>query len=157
MDDDSDMFVDPDEQIIKDNLPLYLVDILSNEIKWKRPYQYIIHYYLWEKVKLLYPKKKQSVICNEIIEKYKDHLRAIINYEENDDEKNDKTLLSNETEDIKKHIYKEFYPILDKKYDLKICDYISRLETDEEYHIRKELEASEKKGKNANPKKKTKY
>ena len=156
LEDDSDMFLDPDEQTIKDNLPLYLVDIMSNEIKWKRPYKYILQYYLWEKVKLLYPKKKQSVICNEIIEKYKDYLRRLINGEitqESEDEKNVDDYLSNETETIKKRIFKEFYPILDKEYNIKVCDYISRLETDKEYKIRKELELKEmndKKGKNLN-------
>ena len=153
LDNDSDMFLDPDEQIIKDNLPLYLVDILSNEIKWKRPYQYILQYYLWEKVKELYPKKKQSAICSEIIETYKDHLRKVINGEiipENEEEKNVNDYLSNETETIKNRIYKEFYPILDKEYNIKICDYITRLETEEEYQIRKEFELKEilnKKGK----------
>ena len=159
LDDDSDMFLDPDEQIIKDNLPLYLVDILNNEIKWKRPYQYIVQYYLWEKVKILYPRKRQSNICTEIIETYKEYLRKLINGEielENDEEKNVNDYLSNETEAIKNRIYKEFYPIIDKKYDIKICDYIERLETEEEYLKRKELELKElnnKKIKNSNIKK----
>ena len=159
LDDDSDMFSDPDEQLIKDNLPLYLVDILNNEIKWKRPYQYILQYYLWEKVKILYPRKKQSAICAEIIETYKDYLRRVINGEinqESEEEKNVNDFLSKETEAIKNRIYKEFYPIIDKKYNIKICDYIDRLETDEEYSMRKEFELKElnsKKGKNANTKK----
>ena len=51
-------FIDPDDLIIKDNLPLYLVDILHNEIKWKRPKDYVLYHYLWEKVKIAFPKKK---------------------------------------------------------------------------------------------------
>ena len=157
LDDDSDMFNDPEEQIIKDNLPLYLIDIFNNEIKWKRPYQYIFQYYLWEKAKILYPKKKQTVICKEIIETYKDYLRKLINGEiaqESGDEKDVNDYLSKEIETIKSRIYKEFYPIIDKKYIIKVCDYISRLETEEEYQKRKELELKEiniiKKGKTSN-------
>ena len=159
LDNDSDMFTDPDEQIIKDNLPLYFVDILSNEIKWKRPYQYILQYYLWEKVKILYPRKKQSVICNEIIETYKDYLRRIINGEidqDSEEEKNVDNYLSQKIETIKNRIYKEFYPIIDKEYKIQVCDYFSRIETDEEYLNRKEYELKEfnnKKGKSINVKK----
>ena len=147
LDDDSDMFLDKDEQVIKDNLPLYLVDILSNEIKWKRPYQYIIQHYLWEKVKNIFPKKKQSVICNEIIETYKDYLRRVINgeiSEDSEDEKNVNNYLSNEVDTIKNRIFKEFYPIIDKEYNIRVCDYISRLETEREYQDRKECEMKEK-------------
>lgn len=152
IEDDSDMFSDPDIQIIRDNLPLYLVDILNNELKWKRPYQYVLHYYLWEKVKLIYPKKKQSVICKEIIETYKEYLIKIINGEisQDEEEKNLSNYLSNETEKIKTRIYKEFYPIIDKEYNIKVCDYISRLETDKEYEARKEMENKEKKDNKGN-------
>ena len=147
LDDDSDMFSDPDVQTIKNNLPLYLVDILNNEFIWKRPYQYVLQYYLWEKVKLIYPKKKQSVICNEIIQTYKEYLIKIINGEisQDEEEKNLNNYLSDETETIKTRIYKEFYPIIDKEYNIKVCDYISRLETDKEYEARKEKEIKEKK------------
>ena len=152
LDDDSDMFSDPDVQTIKDNLPLYVVDILNNEFIWKRPYQYVLKYYLWEKVKLIYPKKKQSVICNEIIQTYKEYLIKIINGEisQDEEEKNLNNYLSNETETIKTRIYKEFYPIIDKDYNIKVCDYISRLETDEEYEVRKEKESKEKKDNKGN-------
>jgi len=152
LDDDSDMFSDPDIQTIKDNLPLYVVDILNNEFIWKRPYQYVLKYYLWEKVKLIYPKKKQSVICNEIIQTYKEYLIKIINGEisQDEEEKNLNNYLSNETETIKTRIYKEFYPIIDKDYNIKVCDYISRLETDEEYEVRKEKESKEKKDNKGN-------
>ena len=78
---DSDIFIDPDKRTLDENLPLYLVDILRNEIKWKRPKKYIMHHFLWEKVKLSFPKKKMSVICEEIIETYKDYLRKIMNGE----------------------------------------------------------------------------
>ena len=54
----------------------------------------------------------------------------------------------------KKRIYKEFFPLLDKEYHLKVCDYISRLENEEEYQARKVLEANDKKGKNASNKNK---
>ena len=152
LDDDSEMFSDPDVQTIKDNLPLYVVDILNNEFIWKRPYQYVLQYYLWEKVKLMYPKKKQSVICNEIIQTYKEYLIKIINGEisQDEEEKNLNNYLSNETETIKTRIFKEFYPIIDKEYNIKVCDYISRLETDKEYEARKEKEKIEKKDNKGN-------
>ena len=152
--DDSDRFVDPDDQMIKDNLPLYLVDILRNEIKWKRPKKYIMHYYLWEKVKISFPKKKISVICDEIIDTYKDYLLKIINgyiMNEEEEEKNLNEYLSNKTGAIKNRIYKEFFPIIDKDYNIKIVDSIQRMETDAEFQQRKDTE--EKNVKNTKNKK----
>ena len=141
--DDSDRFIDPDEQIFKENLPLYLVDILRNEIKWKRPKKYIMHYFLWEKVKISFPKKKISVICDEIIDTYKDYLLKIINGEiinDDEEEKNLNEYLSDKTGAIKNRIYKEFFPIIDKDYDIKIADSIQRQETDAEFQQRKDTE-----------------
>ena len=141
--DDSERFIDPDDQMIKDNLPLYLVDILRNEIKWKRPKKYIMHYYLWEKVKIQFPKKKISVICDEIIDTYKDYLLKVINGEIINDDEEDKNLneyLSNKTDSIKNRIYKEFFPIIDKDYNIKIADSIQRVETDAEFQQRKDTE-----------------
>ena len=141
--DDSERFVDPDEQMLKDNLPLYLVDILRNEIKWKRPKKYIMHYFLWEKVKISFPKKKISVICDEIIDTYKDYLLKIINGEIINDEEEEKNLneyLSDKTGAIKNRIYREFFPIIDKDYEIKIVDSIQREETDAEFQQRKDTE-----------------
>ena len=141
--DDSDRFIDPDEQMLNDNLPLYLVDILRNEIKWKRPKKYIMHYYLWEKVKISFPKKKLSVICDEIIDTYKDYLLKIINGEiinDDEEEKNLNEYLSDKTGAIKSRIYKEFFPIIDKDYEIKIADSIQRQETDAEFQQRKDTE-----------------
>ena len=141
--DDSDRFIDPDEQMFKENLPLYLVDILRNEIKWKRPKKYIMHYFLWEKVKISFPKKKISVICDEIIDTYKDYLLKIINGEiinDDEEEKNLNEYLSDKTGSIKNRIYREFFPIIDKDYDIKIADSIQRQETDAEFQQRKDTE-----------------
>ena len=152
--DDSDRFVDPDEQMIKDNLPLYLVDILRNEIKWKRPKKYIMHYYLWEKVKVSFPKKKISVICEEIIDTYKEYLLKIINGEIMDDEEEEKNLndyLTNKTGVIKNRIYKEYFPIIDKDFNIKIVETFQREETDAEFQQRKDTE--EKMAKNTKNKK----
>ena len=150
--DDSDRFIDPEEQMFKDNLPLYLVDILRNEIKWKRPKKYIMHYFLWEKVKISFPKKKISVICDEIIDTYKDYLLKIINGEiinDDEEEKNLNEYLSDKTGSIKNRIYREFFPIIDKDYDIKIADSIQRQETDAEFQQRKDTEEkSIKMGKN---------
>ena len=137
--DNNDRFIDPDDLLIKDNLPLYLVDILHNEIKWKRPKEYILHHYLWEKVKISFPKKKQSIICKEIIDTYKDYLLKIINgdiIEQDEEEKNLSEYLSNQSDAIKTRIFREYYPIIDKKYEIKICNFITREETDEEQEIR---------------------
>ena len=141
--DDSDRFIDPDEEIFRHNLPLYLVDILRNEIKWKRPKKYIMHHFLWEKVKLSFPKKKISVICDEIIDTYKDYLLKIINGEIINDEEEEKNLneyLSDKNASIKNRIYREFFPIIDKDYDIKIADSIQRQETEAEFQQRKDTE-----------------
>ncbi len=151
--DERDRFIDPDDQMIKDNLPLYLVDILHNEIKWKRPKKYIMHYYLWEKVKISFPKKKISVICDEIIDTYKDYLLKIINGEiinDDEEEKNLNEYLTDKTGAIKNRIYREFFPIIDQDYDIKIADSIQRQETDAEFLQRKDTE--EKNAKNTKKK-----
>ena len=141
---DSDIFIDPDKRTLDENLPLYLVDILRNEIKWKRPKKYIMHHFLWEKVKISFPKKKMSVICEEIIETYKDYLRKIMNGEIlNDDEDGEQNLneyLSDKNGSIKNRIYKEFFPILDQDYTIKIADSVQRLENDAEFHKRIEID-----------------
>ena len=142
--DDSDRYIDPEDQTLKDNLPLYLVDILRNEIKWKRPKKYILHHFLWEKVKMVFPKKKMSVICEEIIDTYKDYLLKIINGEilnyEDDEEQNLNEYLSDQNASIKNRIYKEFFPIIDQDYDIKIADSFQRLENEAEYHKRIEID-----------------
>ena len=142
--DDSDRYIDPEDQTLKDNLPLYLVDILRNEIKWKRPKKYILHHFLWEKVKMVFPKKKMSVICEEIIDTYKDYLLKIINGEilnyEDDEEQNLNEYLSDKNASIKNRIYKEFFPIIDQDYDIKIADSFQRLENEAEYHKRIEID-----------------
>ena len=136
---DSDIFIDPDKRTLDENLPLYLVDILRNEIKWKRPKKYIMHHFLWEKVRIAFPKKKMSVICEEIIETYKDYLRKIMNGEILNDDEDDQNLneyLSDKNASIKNRIYKEFFPIIDQDYKIKIADSLQRLETEAEYHKR---------------------
>ena len=143
--DDTDRFIDPDDKTLKDNLPLYLVDILHNEIKWKRPKKYIMHHFLWEKVRIAFPKKKMSVICEEIIETYKDYLLKIINGEIIDldnEEQNLNEYLSDKNASIKNRIYKEFFPIIDQEYNIIISNSIQRLENDAEYHKRIESDAN---------------
>ena len=160
--DDSDRFIDPDDKTLKENLPLYLVDILHNEIKWKRPKKYILHHFLWEKVRISFPKKKMSVICEEIIETYKDYLLKIINGEildNDDDEQNLNEYLSDKNASIKNRIYKEFFPIIDQDIKIKIADSIQREENEAEYHRRinnenMNLDDKAKKNKKPNPKKK---
>ena len=135
--DDSDRFIDPEDKVLQDNLPLYLIDILRNEIKWKRPKKYIMHHFLWEKVKLSFPKKKISVICEEIIETYKDYLQKIINGEivqyDDDEEQNLNEYLSDKNASIKYRIYKEFFPIIDQDFDIKIADSFERMENESEF------------------------
>ena len=161
--DDSDRFIDPDDKTLKENLPLYLVDILHNEIKWKRPKKYILHHFLWEKVRISFPKKKMSVICEEIIETYKDYLLKIINGEilDNDDEEqNLNEYLSDKNASIKNRIYKEFFPIIDQDIKIRIADSIQRLENEAEYHKRinadnnTQDDKANKKKQKPNPKKK---
>ena len=163
---DSDIFIDPDKRTFEENLPLYLVDILHNEIKWKRPKKYIMHHFLWEKVKISFPKKKMSVICEEIIETYKDYLRKIMNGEilndDEDDEQNLNEYLSDKNASIKNRIYKEFFPIIDQDYNIKIADSFQRLENEAEFHKRIDAdnnaniveEKGNKKNKKPPPKKK---
>ena len=161
--DDSDRFIDPDDKTLKDNLPLYLIDVLHNEIKWKRPKKYILHYYLWEKVRLVFPKKKMSAICEEIIETYKDYLLKIINGEIidlDDEEQNLNEYLSDKNASIKNRIYKEFFPIIDQDYNIIISNSTQRLENEVEYHKRIEqdnINIDDKTKKNKKPplKKKT--
>ena len=83
------------------------------------------------------------MICDEIIDTYKDYLLKIINGEIINDEEEEKNLneyLSDKTGAIKNRIYREFFPIIDKDYEIKIVDSIQREETDAEFQQRKDTE-----------------
>ena len=84
-----------------------------------------------------------SVICEEIIETYKDYLLKIINGEIidlDDEEQNLNEYLSDKNASIKNRIYKEFFPIIDQDYNIIISNSIQRLENEAEYHKRIEME-----------------
>ena len=149
-------FIDPDNNELLKNLPLYFLDIYNNQLKWNRPSFYIPNYYLYEKIKDLYPKRNSFNMSNEIRNFYLQHLDEKKNgiQKENNEDEEFNQFLGKDEKLLKKKIYKELYPILEKEYKLYICKFSSKIEDDEEYLLRLEKEKEE--GKNKKNKKNNK-
>ena len=141
-----DLFIDPENEELLDNLPLYFLDIFNDQLNWNRPNFYISNYYLIEKIKILFPKRNYYNVSNEIRSYYLKYLEDIQNGIQNENEEEEFIqFLGKDDNLLKKKIYKDFYPILSQEYKYYICNYSSRYENDEEYELRIEKEKKEEK------------
>ena len=128
------------EEIIA-NLPLSFLKITKNNFVWLRPEDYVINEILDKEIKRLYPKKKYIQMREDIKQTYKTQkeLNKLKEGEENNnysDEENVDAFMNDDSETLKKTIYKDFYKYLENKPKIKVVKFVERDETEEEYQKR---------------------
>ena len=146
----SKLYDDPDHVHIVNNLPLYFVQIHDNDFIWARPSEYVPNYHIDREIKRLYPKKNYTSMRDDIKKTYTKIKRMQMQTDKNNDEDEEEeeedidTYLKNDEITMKQTIYKDFYKHLETEYEYYIVNCDTRIETDEEYIKRKELEEKEK-------------
>ena len=127
------------EELIN-NLPLSFLKLTKNNFKWIRPDEYITNEMLDKEIKILYPKKKYIQMREDIKLSYETEKLNKIKTAEKDinisEEENVDDLMNDNSETLKKTIYKDFYKLLDAKKKPKIVNFTERDETEEEYNKR---------------------
>ena len=123
------------------NLPLSFLKLTKNDYLWLRPEDYVINEILDKEIKRLYPKKKYIQMREDIKETYKieKELSKLREGEENNnysDEENVDAFMNDDSETLKKTIYKDFYKYLQNKPTIKVVKSSERDETEEEYQKR---------------------
>ena len=123
------------------NLPLSFLKITKNNFLWLRPEDYVINELLDKEIKRLYPKKKYIQMREDIKETYKieKELSKLKEGEENknySEEENVDAFMNDDSETLKKTIYKDFYKYLQNKPKIKIVDNTERDEKEEEFQKR---------------------
>ena len=142
------IFSDEDHDKIMANIPLNLIQISNNLIEWERPSNYVINYYIDKEVHKLYPKKHSASMRENIKRSYIRFKMRQNN--ENDSSSDNDDYLQFDDFSMKNAIYKDFYIFLEKKYDFKVVNFENKIESNEEYELRKINE--EKKENNKIPK-----
>jgi hypothetical protein len=124
------------EELIN-NLPLSFLKLTKNNFLWLRPEDYVINERLDKEIKRLYPKKKYIQMREDIKETYKmeKELEKFKETEDNNysEEENVDAFMNDDSQTLKKTIYKDFYKLLENKK--KIVNYTEREETEEEFQI----------------------
>ena len=123
------------------NLPLSFLKLTRNDFVWLRPEDYVINEILDKEIKRLYPKKKYIQMREDIKQTYKTQkeLNKLREGEENknySDEENVDAFMNDDSETLKKTIYKDFYKYLENKPKIKVVKFSERDEKEEEYQKR---------------------
>ena len=120
------------------NLPLSLLKITLNEFVWMRPDDYVINEILDKEIKRLYPKKNYIHMREDIKQTYKveKELKKDEDNKNYSDEENVDAFMNDDSETLKKTIYKDFYKYLENKPKIRIVNSKERDEKDEEYQKR---------------------
>ena len=135
------LYEDPMHNEIINNLPLSFIKLTKNNFKWLRPEEYIINETLDKEIKRLYPKKKYMQMREDIKQTYKIE-KELNKYQEKNKEYSEEededvnALVNDNSETLKKTIYKDFYKLLENKKKIIIVNYTEREETEEEFQIR---------------------
>ena len=128
-------------------LPLTLfTDYLNMNVKWSSPEHYITEIYLDKLIQKQMPKKNPFRFRAKVHECYEEELKIRQkNLEkknnEGEENSNENNINSEESEsDIDKKdeffIYRDFFKILDQPLDIKVVNFITRMETEEEMNER---------------------
>ena len=128
------------EELIN-NLPLSFLKLTKNNFLWLRPEEYVINEILDKEIKRLYPKKKYIQMREDIKETYKieKELSKLKDGEENNnysEEENVDMFMNDDSETLKKTIYKDFYKYLKSKPEIKVANSSERDEQEDEYQKR---------------------
>ena len=130
-------------------LPLSLfTDYLNMSVKWISPENYITEIYLDKLIQKQMPKKNPFRFRAKVHECYEEELKIRKRNmekkneggEENSNENNNNQNFEESESDIDKKdeffIYRDFFKILDQPLDIKVVNFITRMETDEEMNER---------------------
>ena len=137
------LYEDEMHNTLINNLPLSFIKLTKNNFAWLRPSEYVINETIDKEIKRLYPKKKYIQMREDIkmtyeaekeLNKLKESDKNNKDYSEEEDDIN--ALMNDDSETLKRTIYKDFYKFLDNKKKINIVNYTERDETDEEYQTR---------------------
>ena len=129
-------------------LPLSLfTDYLNMNVKWSSPENYITEIYLDKLIQKQMPKKNPFRFRAKVHECYEEELKIRkknlekknIEGEENSNENNNANYEESESDIDKKDeffIYRDFFKILDQPLNIKVVNFITRMETEEEMNER---------------------
>ena len=115
------LYEDNMHEELVNNLPLSFIKLTKNSFTWLRPDEYVINEILDKEIKRLYPKKNYILMREDIKQTYETEkeLNKIKEAEKNKDfsEEDDdvNALMNDDSETLKKTIYKDFYKFLDDK------------------------------------------
>ena len=134
------LYEDNMHNILINNLPLSFIKLTKNDFSWLRPSEYVINEQIDKEIKRLYPKKKYIQMREDIKETYETdkELNKLKEQEKNNSEEEDdiNALIKDDSETLKRTIYKDFYKFLDNRKKINIVNFTERDETDEEFQIR---------------------
>ena len=133
------LYEDPDQIELENNLPLTFLKMSKNDIQWLRPNDYIINYNIDKEIKKLYPKKKYYSMRENIKEVYYESLQKENEEEEEEEEQeNLNDIMNDDSNILKKTIYKDFYKYLENENIITVIKFTERDESEEEYKKRVE-------------------
>ena len=126
---------------LMNNLPLSFIKLTKNNFSWLRPEEYAINEMLDKEIKRLYPKKRHIPMREDIKQTYEaekelNKLKDVEKNKEYSEEEDVNALMNDDSETLKRTIYKDFYKLLDNKIKIKIMNFTERDETEEEFTIR---------------------
>ena len=139
-------YIDPNNDKVL--LPLSLfTDYLNMNIKWSSPENYITEIYLDKLIQKQMPKKNPFRFRAKVHECYQEELKIRQKNlekknnegEENSNENNIQNSEESESDIDKKDeffIYRDFFKILDQQLEIKVVNFITRMETEEEMNER---------------------
>ena len=139
MENPDEIYADPKHSELESNLPLTFIKKENNEISWLRPDEYVTNANIDKEIKRMYPKKKYIQMREDIKAVYKESLKeAEGNEEEEEEDNNVDDFIKEDSETLKKNIYKDFYKFLQTPNVIRVVRFNERDETEEEYQKRVE-------------------
>ena len=139
MENPDEIYADPKHSELESNLPLTFIKKENNEISWLRPDEYVTNANIDKEIKRMYPKKKYIQMREDIKAVYKESLKeAEGNEEEEEEDNNVDDFIKEDSETLKKNIYKDIYKFLQTPNVIRVVRFNERDETEEEYQKRVE-------------------
>lgn len=139
MDNPEEIYMDPSHEELETNLPLSFIKKANNDISWLRPDDYVTNANIDKEIRRLYPKKKYIQMREDIKAVYKESLKEEEKNEEAEEEDhNVDDFIKEDSETLKKNIYKDFYKFLQIPNSIKVVNFNEREESDIEYKERVE-------------------
>ena len=135
------LYEDDMHNTLINNLPLSFIKLTKNNFSWLRPGEYVLNEQLDKEIRRLYPKKKYIQMREDIKETYEtdkelNKLKELEKNNNSEEEDDINALMNDDSETLKRTIYKDFYKFLDNRKKINIVNYSERDETEEEFQTR---------------------